>query len=56
MFNSKENPNEKLQYNKGTELKQTQSNDMKTHIKIIYENKEREIKQNKIKYNIQNEN
>ncbi len=56
LFNSKENPNEKLQYNKGTELKQTQSNDMKTHIKIIYENKQRAIKQNKIKDNIQNEN
>ncbi|ASE62175.1 RHS repeat-associated core domain [Chryseobacterium indologenes] len=35
-----------LRNSEGTKLKDLQSQDMKTHIKIKYENKEREVKQN----------
>ncbi|WP_412850843.1 DUF6443 domain-containing protein [Chryseobacterium sp. PMSZPI] len=43
LLNSRENPDASLQDNNGTELKEAQSQDMKTHIRIIYENKQRQI-------------
>jgi len=51
LMNSGNNPNETLQNTKGTELKDTQSNDIKNHIKIIYNNKQREINNSNIKTN-----
>jgi RHS repeat-associated protein len=51
LMNSGNNPNETLQNTKGTELKDVQSNDIKNHIKIIYNNKQREINNSNIKNN-----
>lgn len=56
LLNSRENPDENLQNNSGTELKETQSQDMKNHIRIIYENKQREINRQNNNNNANNNN